>query len=337
MIGGDDRAAHGLRLRHHASERFRIGRRRHDHIGQHEGRRHVATMIDRAHLAFQPARAHQLLQLLPVIRAPLVGADQQAADIAAAQPRHGFDQQSLAFPAREAARQHDDRHAVRQAPLARQRDHALLTHLGGIEAERVDAARNHADARRIGAVFLDKVSADEIGDGDHAHAARHHRIVPALDLVAVIIGSVERRDEGPARALRGVIGAPCRRAAARMHQRHVVLFDHLGQPADITADDEGILGAERQRDMRAPGALDLAHHRPAFGGDDGPPAAFGQRHGDVDRAALDAAGHQAGQHLQDRPGLVPRRRGLGRWRYRGRIGMGTGVHLYVQFQYVAGP
>ena len=53
-----------------------------------------------------------------------------------------------------------------------------------------------------------------------------------------------------------------------------------------------------QRNVRAAGTLDLAHHGTAGAGDEGYGLGFDDGLCDFDGAALDPAGDQGGEHLQ---------------------------------------
>jgi len=59
--------------------------------------------------------------------------------------------------------------------------------------------------------------------------------------------------------------------------------------------------------MDGAGALELAHHRPAGGGDHRLPPGRGERLRDFDRAALDAARLEPRQHLEHGRGAGSRR------------------------------
>src|SRR6185437_2202099 len=87
-----------------------------------------------------------------------------------------------------------------------------------IEDSQVDTARNHADAGRI-----DRVPGlHEIGDvvtcGDDDAAARHDRIVLALQREGLVIGAMIGGDEWHARALAREPGRPGRSTRSGMDQ-----------------------------------------------------------------------------------------------------------------------
>ena len=246
-------------------------------------------------------------QLLAI--APLAGADQQAAQIAALEPRQRIDQHQLALPARQASRQHHHLHAVGQLPFARQPDDALGADALGIEAAEIDAALDDPELLRRHAIDLHRMLGDELRDGNDALALGHHRVVAPLDPAVIAIGIVESGDEMAAGAARGAKPAPGRSAAPGMQDVDALAAHELRQALDIAPHGEGVLGGERQLHMQRAGALDLAHHRAAFGRHHRFPAAGRQRRRHLDRAALDAAGDEARQYLQHRRRAGSRRRG----------------------------
>src|SRR5262249_5447860 len=131
MVGGDDGAAHRLRLGHDAAEAFGSRRGRDNDIRQHVGGRNVAAIIDDLEDALEATSYDGGEELAATAR--LAGADQHAAQILAPELRHGVDEHELPFPARKAPNQHDDGDAVGQSPLPRQLDDALGADALGIE------------------------------------------------------------------------------------------------------------------------------------------------------------------------------------------------------------
>ena len=129
-------------------------------------------------------------------------ADDEAAQLAPPEPAQRRDQHLVPLPARQAPRQHHHGEPVGQAPLARERDHALGRDALGIEALGVDAAVHDADARGIEVIGLDRVLGHEFRDRDDAFARAHHRIVAPLQRRAGAVGVVKSGDEVRARTFR---------------------------------------------------------------------------------------------------------------------------------------
>jgi len=75
-------------------------------------------------------------------------------------------------------------------------------------------------------------------------------------------------------------------------------------------DCPGLLRLERQRDVFGTDTLQVGNHRPASGCYETDPPLRSNRRGDIDRAALDPAGNQLRQDLQDDRRNSATRRGL---------------------------
>ncbi len=148
---------------------------------------------------------------------PLLGADQEAAQIAAAEPGDRRDEIEAALPARQAPRQHDDRRVLGYPPPCRQGGDPFAADPVRIERGEIDAARN--DSQPVGADPVDfgGVLTDKIRDRDDPLAAGHHRVVPTLQRQIDVVGVMKRRHEAPLGGARRRPGAPGRRAAAGMH------------------------------------------------------------------------------------------------------------------------
>ncbi len=304
MIGRDDRATHCLRLDDDAAEPLGSVRGGDDDVGEHQRRRHVVAILDELKNLAEAARVDRALELAAKGRAPLVRTDEEAEQVAPAERGDRGDEVELPLPACQSPGQHDDRPVVGQTPFLGELDQPLGGDALGIEAGEVDAAVDDAQPFRRQPIDGGGVLGDEMRDRDHALAAPHHRIVPAAQTRAVAIGVVKGGDEMPAGALRRDPGAPGRRAAARVNDVDAVLLDQRGEPGGIAAHDERVLRCQRQGEVDAAVAGQLVHHLAARGGDVGTPAGGGERGGNVDGAALDAAADQARQHLEHARGAA---------------------------------
>src|ERR1700722_17077380 len=102
----------------------------------------------------------------------------------------------MAFPTREAARQHNDAAVVRQAPTLGELDQTLRRDAVRIEGDGIDAAMDHADALRRHAVFAYQMIANEFRYRDHPHAAGHDPIIgPLQSKRSQAINAMECGDE----------------------------------------------------------------------------------------------------------------------------------------------
>ena len=153
-----------------------------------------STMRNRAG---EPAALDRRLELAAKTR-PLLGADQDAAEVAAAQPRHRGDKVEPALPPRQPARQHDASARRRAAAIAGRGWRSAGRRPARVEQVEVDAARDRAQPVGADAVDARRMIGDEIGDGDDPLAARHDRVVPPLQPRAGAIGVVKGGDEMPA-------------------------------------------------------------------------------------------------------------------------------------------
>ena len=230
----------------------------------------------------------------------LLGADQEAAQIAAAEPGDRLDEVEPALPARQAPRQHDDRGILGHPPPRRQRADPLAVDPARIERGDVDPARNDPQAVGADPVNAGDVLGDELRDRDDPLAARHHRIVPVLQRQIGVVGVMKRGHEAPLGGARRRPGAPRRSAAAGMHDVDLVAADDLDQRGGIAAHHQGVLRGERKLQMAHPEAGQLMLHRAPGRGDISGPAGSGERAGEVDGAAFRPAGDEARDDLQHR-------------------------------------
>ena len=199
----------------------------------------------------------------------------------------GIDQQERALPAGEAGRQqHDGPVITLHAPLRPQRCHARLVHTIRIKRFKVEAARNGVDLRHRRAVRHHDAVSGVAGIGDHRVAARHDRIVehlPArLEMHLAVIGGNEMH----LLAAGGGKRAPGRRAAACMDDGDVAGPDDAADLADILKHHHRVLGGCVHVEDRNARPQQLAFKPPAIGGDEGAPAARGDRTGHLDAGAF---------------------------------------------------
>ena len=156
-----------------------------------------------------------------------------------------LDQHRLALPAREPARQHDDRHAVRQRAM---RCASWIMRSAsprrGSNIVEVDAARDdRARGRRSAPYSAAHMSRDEFRDRDHPLAARHDRVVAALERVPRVVGAVERGDEMRARrgARRCARSTPARGCAHARCRRACVARSTAASGATLPPHDQRVL------------------------------------------------------------------------------------------------
>ena len=293
-VGGDHRPGHGLRLDHRAAEGFRVGGGVDHHVGQQQRRGHVLGVAAEAHpfaeAEFADARGERPAQ---------AALAHQQRDRVAGQPRHRVEQHRLALPARQPAGQHHHRAALRHVPRPAERGDAGRRHGGGVEAPLVHAARDDAQPRRIGAVAGAQVLGDEAADGDDALAARHDGVVEALARPALVVGAVVGGDEVRAGAPRRQQRRPGRGAGAGVDDADLLpRAPARASAAALRQMPSGDLRPSGSVDVPRAQALQRPDQRPAGGGDERAPAGGDQRLGDLQGAALHAAGDQGGQHLQ---------------------------------------
>ena len=281
-----------------AAERFRVGRGRDNHVRQHVGGGHVPARAGQMDDSFGADPGDLGFQFVPVCCTALVVADQQDADIGAGKAAGRFDQDALAFPARQPPRQHDDGRIVGQPPCLGKLDHPFGGNRVRIETVHVDSAGDDADFFAGRAVVFFDMASDKFGDRDHALSLRHDRVIGLLGGIAEIICPVKGRHEGHAAPLGRAAGAPCRRPTAGVNDRNIMGPDGVGDRLHVPAHDQRILAVDRQGHVQTAGAFDLVRHGTAGRCDDGAPARRRQGRGDIDRSAFDAAGRQRRQHLQ---------------------------------------
>ena len=105
---------------------------------------------------------------------------------------------------------------------------------------------------------------DILAGGNDDPAARHHRVVLALERKLLAVRAMISCHERHAGALARQPCRPGRRARPRMHQRYFPVTDQPFQRRRVAPDAKRVLGLQRQGDVPAAGALD----QPAIG----PPA-----------------------------------------------------------------
>ena len=137
------------------------------------------------------------------------------------------------------------------------------------------------------------------GIGDHRVAARHHRIVPALQPPVRVVDAVIGGDEGdlgpPGRDQR----APGRCPGAGVHEHDILLADEIGDGVGIAKYRVRHFRSHRHRDQFAARFNELALQPPALADDERAKAFLDQRFCDVDGGALGAPGIERGHDLKD--------------------------------------
>ena len=200
------------------------------------------------------------LELFAVLMTALFVADKNHDIIIALEMGEGIEQYFVPFPRGQAAGQHDDGFAVRQAPLTGKLDHACLGHRAGRIDGDIDATANHTQIFLIHGIGVHDVVGGELGIGDDQFALGHDGVVASLERARSAIGAVESGDEMTAGFLRRVPGAPGRRARAGMDDIDRFSLDQLDQAAGVFANLNWVFTLERQLHMTRACGLDLTQH-----------------------------------------------------------------------------
>ena len=168
-------------------------------------------MADKAQTGGHATPFGQRGQFLHQPQPPLIVTDQHHTGIAGAHQSQRLDQHVLAFPAADPARQHHNGMSHLQPPRIVELHHPLRADQSRIENRWIDAAMDHPDTLRIGAIAALHQLGDEMADRDDNLTLGHHRIVAALEDGALVIGTVEGGEELHPGAPCGNPGRPGRR------------------------------------------------------------------------------------------------------------------------------
>ena len=300
VVGGDDGTAHGLCFCGDTAKAFGVGGGRDDDGGQHVGGGHVVAVVDNADPAAEVFGADGVLEFLAVVFAALVCADHDAEDVGSIQFFHGVDQDVVAFPAGQAARQHDDVGAVGDAPLFFQDDEALGGDSCGVKAFQRDAAGDDFDSLGREVVVFLQVGGDEFGDGDDDFALGDRAVVDFFGLAADVVGGVAGCDEACFCVPAGAPCAPGGGAAAGVDDAGVIFFDQFFDPFDVLPHDERVFAVDREVFVNGADAGEFGDAQSAVGHDDGATSCLDDTCGDVDAALFSATGAEFRDNLDDR-------------------------------------
>src|SRR5215469_7946182 len=216
-----------------------------------------------------------------------------------AEPRHRSDQDLLALPSCQPAREKYDDVVGRCAPA---RAHALdLVRRDGcrIKSRKIDAARNDDEACGLTRILFSDVIGCPKRIGDYRIATRHYGIVEALEWPVRGVRPVMRRYEGNLCHARRPEAAPGWSARAGMDEADVSRHDQIAKTIGVDEKSRWPFRVHRHRYPLGACCLQLWHHASALGHDQWFETGFGQCVCQFDRGAFGATRIEPGYHLKD--------------------------------------
>ena len=243
----------------------------------------------------------EFAEVVGVLGAPLVGAEEQHAHALVPHLHEGFEEHLLSFPEGEASGEGDHGDVRREAVLL---GFLLEGVFGGygVRTEEIGIrpARDAHEARGVGVVCLEHVLAHVFGYADRAEALEHHAVVGNLEERGLrAVHAVERGDPRDAAHLRGPFDAPRRCARAHVHEGEALVLGEFSEAHRVAAHGEGGLAHEGKRMVRHAHRLERFDHVAALGGHGIGDAGLFERVRDFQRSAFHAAHLEAWQYLQD--------------------------------------